>query len=277
MSKYLQKSKQYKGFHYTVINPESLDYLHQRTFEMFKQVKMIFDKNDIKYMICGGTLLGACPEGEANGNFIPWDDDFDVCIFEEDYKKATDLLIEQLDSSMILHCSETDPHYYHGWMKVRDRNSHVYPDDPILSENGVWIDLYKLVKVKTAEIKYICVKEHLDYLKRRLNVGGISKQEFDKRVNENNLIERIFFEKENICNDDNSYSYLILSASKISLKEEWVLPLKKLSFEGEELTTFNKYEEYLLTHYGENYKTFPKVELRRIGINRIDIMTEDKK
>lgn len=275
MSDYLQKSKQYKGFHYSVISPDSLDYLHKRTFEMFKKVKTIFDENGIKYMICGGTLLGACPEGEANGHFIPWDDDFDVCIFEEEYEKATELLIEQLDSSMVLHCSRTDPHYYHGWMKVKDRKSHVYPDDPTLNENGVWVDLYKLVRVKTSEIKYVCVKEHLDYLKRRLAVGGISKEEFDKRVHENNLNERIAFEFERIDNSDDSYSYLIWSASKIALKEEWVLPLTKLCFEGEELTTFNKYENYLLTHYGENYKTFPNEELRRIGINKIDIVKED--
>lgn len=58
-SDYLQKSKKYKGYHYSVLDPECLDYLHKRTFEMFKQVKAIFDENSIKYMICGGTLLGA--------------------------------------------------------------------------------------------------------------------------------------------------------------------------------------------------------------------------
>ena len=60
---YLQKSRVYKGYHYSVLNPASLDYLHTRTLEMFKQVKRIFEENDIRYMICGGTLLGAIGGG----------------------------------------------------------------------------------------------------------------------------------------------------------------------------------------------------------------------
>lgn len=58
-SDYLEKSKSYKGYHYSVLDHDSLDYLHSRTLEMFKQVKRIFDREGIRYMICGGTLLGA--------------------------------------------------------------------------------------------------------------------------------------------------------------------------------------------------------------------------
>ena len=56
---YLQDSKAYKGYHYSVLEPDAFEYLHRRTLEMFRQVKDIFDRNGIKYMICGGTLLGA--------------------------------------------------------------------------------------------------------------------------------------------------------------------------------------------------------------------------
>ena len=79
MVNYLQKSKQYKGFHYSVLPKESFDYLHKRTFEIFREIKAIFDQNKIPYMVCGGTLLGAA----TTGKFIPWDDDFDMCVFDE--------------------------------------------------------------------------------------------------------------------------------------------------------------------------------------------------
>lgn len=36
-----------------------LAYLHNRTLEMYKEVKRIFDTNGIRYMICGGTFFGA--------------------------------------------------------------------------------------------------------------------------------------------------------------------------------------------------------------------------
>ena len=88
---YLQKSRTYKGFHYSVLKPEMLDYLHRRTLEMMKDILSVFEKNNIRYAICGGTLLGAA----TTGKFIPWDDDFDVCVFEEDYDKMVQLLIAE--------------------------------------------------------------------------------------------------------------------------------------------------------------------------------------
>jgi len=66
-SDYLQKSKKYKGYHYSVLDANALDYLHRHTLEMFKQVKSIFDANGIRYMICGGTLLGAV----GTQSFVP--------------------------------------------------------------------------------------------------------------------------------------------------------------------------------------------------------------
>ncbi len=109
---YLEKSRAYKGYHYSVLDSSALDYLHQRTLEMFKQVKCIFEANSIRYMICGGTLLGAI--GGGNGHFIPWDDDFDVCIFEEDYERAVDCLTNEetgLSDGAVLQCVKTDPNW----------------------------------------------------------------------------------------------------------------------------------------------------------------------
>ena len=57
-SDYLHKSKAYKGYHYSVLDSAAIDYLHKRTLEMFGQVKEIFERNNIRYMIC--RLKSAC-------------------------------------------------------------------------------------------------------------------------------------------------------------------------------------------------------------------------
>lgn len=234
---------------------------------MFKQVVKIFDANGIKYMVCGGTLLGAA----TTHKFIPWDDDFDVCIFEEDYERATTLLIEQLTDDAVLQCTKTDPNYYLGWMKVRDQRSHVYPDAPRFKENGVWIDLYKLVKMKKKEVPYIIAKENIDYLKRRLDAGGFTDEQFEARIKDGNLYEKLSdAEKLLKESDDDSDVYMIWSASKITLDANWILPLKHFEFEGMNVTSFAGAEDYLSQHYGDSYNELPPDELRRIGINRID-------
>ncbi len=269
---YLQKSRAYKGFHYSVLAPGDLNYLHERTLEMFKQVKAIFDANQIKYMICGGTLLGAI--GGGHGHFIPWDDDFDICIFEEDYDRAISCLTSKtkgLSDDVVLQCKQTDSNYYLGWMKVRDQRSHVYPDAPLFKENGVWIDLYKLICTKESNVQLLIAKEAIAYLDRRLAVGGLTKSEYESRIVGGHLIEKLEKAKEynkDISNDDRIV-YLIWSASKITLEKDWVEPLRTVDFEGLSVTTFSKAEKYLKRHYGEKYSELPADELRRVGINRV--------
>lgn len=138
-------------------------------------------------MICGGTLLGAV----TTGKFIPWDDDLDVCVFEDHYERAIDVLRKGLPKDSVLQCTKTDKNYYLGWIKVRDTNSHVYTDAPAFKENGVWIDIYKLAKTKEKDIPYLIAKENIDYLKRRLVAKGLTKSEYEARIQTGRLFEKL--------------------------------------------------------------------------------------
>lgn len=268
---YLQKSRAYKGFHYSVLKPEMLDYLHRRTLEMMREILSVFEKNNIRYAICGGTLLGAA----TTGRFIPWDDDFDVCVFDEDYDKMVQLLIVESQNgggkSWCLQCPETDSNYYLDWAKVRDKNSHVYPDIPTAKENGVWIDLYRLVPTKEKDTKWRIAKGHLDYVKRRYALGGLTTEQYKERLKKGHLRRNYLLEKfKSYFNSSSKDAFIIWSASKVVVRKDWVLPLKVFNFEGLNLTSFGQAEEYLKQHYGESYNKWPEEELRRVGLNRID-------
>ena len=168
MSEYLSRSKAYKGFHYSALPADMMNYLHARTLEMLRCVKDVFDKHGIRYMICGGTLLGAL----TTGKFIPWDDDIDICLAEECCDDAKRFLMSELPESMIVQCNETEPCYYHGWLKVRDKHSRTFPGEDSYKYNGVWIDLYKLATVPENETIHAINAEHFSYLIRRCKRGG---------------------------------------------------------------------------------------------------------
>lgn len=269
MSDYLTKSKQYKGFHYSVLPPNKINYLHSKTLEIFKIVKSILEENNIRYMICGGTLLGAV----TTGKFIPWDDDVDMCVIEDDYEKMKSLLLHNLPSWIEVQCNETEPHYYHGWIKIRDKGSIVEPNEPMYKENGVWIDIYKLTKSKRREVNYLILKEHVDYLNRRCLLGCISEQERDKRIKERDLENKITEAKQEASiSSDDSDVYIIWSASKILVEPEWCFPLSTCTFEELQVYTFNTPNAYLVRHYGNEFVKLPPEEMRRVGINNIKIL-----
>lgn len=218
--------------------------------------------------------------GGGYGHFIPWDDDFDVCIFEEDYNKAFECLTDKekgLSDGAVLQCVKTDPNYYLGWMKVRDQRSHTYPDVPWFKENGVWIDLYKMVRAKAADVPVMIAQEAISYLDRRFVAGGLTEEEYSTQIRDGQLIEKLEEAKkkraENFnfaqSNSLNRNVFVIWSASKVVLEEDWVEPIRTVPFEGLDVTTFGKAEEYLKQHYGDEYMVLPPDEMRRVGLTHI--------
>ena len=110
-------------------------------FEMAVAIKDIFERNNIRYVIEYGSLLGAV----RHGGFIPWDDDFDYVVFEEDYERASESLRRELPPKFILHDVQSDPAYMYSFSKVRHLQSFVFEDrfTDQLKYKGISIDLFK--------------------------------------------------------------------------------------------------------------------------------------
>ena len=56
--------------------------------EMVNVVDEICRRNNIKYYLFAGSLIGAV----RHGGFIPWDDDMDICMLRKDYKRFLNAL-----------------------------------------------------------------------------------------------------------------------------------------------------------------------------------------
>lgn len=71
-----------------------LDNIHASLLEILDEIDRVCKKNDIKYFLSGGTLLGAI----RHKGFIPWDDDIDLWMTRKNYKKFKKVIKTDLDS-----------------------------------------------------------------------------------------------------------------------------------------------------------------------------------
>ena len=108
------------------IQLEILDYLH--AFCM---------KNNIKYWIDSGTLLGAV----RHKGYIPWDDDIDVGMLREDYDR---FLKEFNESNERYKCYsiENNPDFLYPFAKVLDTDTILYEPDEKGEKLSVNIDVF---------------------------------------------------------------------------------------------------------------------------------------
>lgn len=75
---------------------ETLDRIHDINLSMLTDFDRICRKYDIPYYLFFGGLLGAI----RHKDFIPWDNDVDVCMRTEDYEKLKEILPKELDKNL---------------------------------------------------------------------------------------------------------------------------------------------------------------------------------
>ena len=123
-------------------NPEgSLLRQHQlRMLEMLKYIDAVCRKHNIKYWLCSGTLLGAV----RHGGFIPWDDDVDIEMLREDYKKFVKVMEKEPQTDYMLQTHDTDKGYFYPYAKLRDLHSKLDENNPFDSFKfrGIYIDIF---------------------------------------------------------------------------------------------------------------------------------------
>ncbi len=111
--------------------------------DMLKKIDRICAENNIKYWLSSGTCIGAL----RHGGFIPWDDDVDLEMMEEDFKKLRRVMRCYNGDDLVWQDSHTDFEYVQPFAKIRDTRTviHEIPDtDRNYRYKGVFIDIFAI-------------------------------------------------------------------------------------------------------------------------------------
>ena len=253
----------------------SLNEIKEIELEILKEIHQICEKENIRYALCDGTLLGAV----RHGGFIPWDDDIDIMMPRKDYD-AFIKYCKANQTKLKLLCVETDENYGYLFAKASDTNTVLYENNANSQkiEMGVNVDIFpldglgdniesakkefrstsferelvvacnwkKFFKSKTHSLIYEPIRFAFFVLSRLVSPKKLIKS-LQKKFKKNDF-------------DNSAFSACIMGSYR--LKGIFETPiyseLSEIEFEGYTFKCFKHYDEYLTSIYGDYMKLPPK-------------------
>ena len=105
--------------------------------EILKYTTNFCEKNNLKYILGYGTLLGAV----RHKGFIPWDDDIDILMPRKDYDKLCKIWGKS-NRYKLLDC-RNDKEYIYPFVKIIDSYTRLKEYDTLVQTNlGIYIDIF---------------------------------------------------------------------------------------------------------------------------------------
>lgn len=214
---------------------------------LLKELAYVCEKNNFKYILDAGTLLGAV----RHSRFIPWDDDIDILMFREDYEKIVSAFKNTTRNSDI----------YAEYHRDKDTNSQYFIKIKHKKCPFLGVDIFPLDSYG----KHLSLKEQLKATNKICKILKHLKKEINPNIS-NKETKTILTKtmKENIllssANENGDFVYGVDFAHKLKnwfLDRDIVLPLRKIQFEDSKYTTVNKPKEFLKNIYGD-YMKYPK-------------------
>jgi lipopolysaccharide cholinephosphotransferase len=252
----------------TSLNQEDLKLLQDNILYIAVKFDQFCQKNNINYFLLGGTALGAI----RHGGFIPWDDDFDICMDFLDYQKFIKLWPKygSKDIYLQLECTDEWPLYF---SKLRLNNS-LYienEDHGRKMHNGIYIDLMCLNNTfNNTALRYT------QYLAAKmLSAGALGKRNYiTKSTIKKSVIflcsffvrgsfQRLLLKYVRILNNVSiktkfkSHFFGRAKFKNTCFKSSYLDKSRRTKFENFQFKVMNNVEDYLRIRFGDNFMQIP--------------------
>ncbi|ORU01420.1 phosphorylcholine transferase [Anaerovibrio sp. JC8] len=109
--------------------------------DLLHELLQVCKRHNIKFFAFAGTLLGAI----RHKGFIPWDDDMDICMDRENYKKLLHVA-DEFQEPYFLQTALSDREFFFGYARLRNSESTglIIGNESPEYNNGIYIDIFVL-------------------------------------------------------------------------------------------------------------------------------------
>lgn len=248
-------------------NPEGSDLrkLQLRLLEILKFIDGICTANNIHYWLSSGTCIGAV----RHGGFIPWDDDVDIEMFEDDYNRFCKIMSTQNNPDYVLQTHKTDKNYLLSFGKVRDTHSIIYEDldyDTKYKYRGCFVDVFPIAPSNSKRL--FSLGQHFNiFLVEADHYNNMAKRSFWLNAN------RIVLPLIRLFSRIGANGVYRHSIGSLFPKRRYYKDIKetvKLKFEGCEFPVPVNYDSYLTSLYGD-YIKIPSPESIHIHTSKFEL------
>lgn len=255
-------------------NNISLEEMKKCELEMLTFIHEVCIKNNLRYFLAYGTLIGAV----RHKGFIPWDDDIDIVMPRKDFVKLCELFPKETYYSLV--SSYTTDGYTVPFAKVFDKRTRLIQNYNFVEavDIGVYIDIFILDGFPTSSS---VARDHAKRIERLMNRWYWANTKF--RVSNSIVHDTIRYIctipyrikgaeyysrllEETLSKYDYDDSYLVTDASSMDPLAKCTV-LKDIygngvlvDFEDKHFWAPEKYDEYLRINYGDYLQLPPQKE-----------------
>ena len=260
-----------------VIKGEEFRRMQLIELDMIVELDRVCRKNNINYVLFGGSLLGAV----RHKGYIPWDDDADIGMTREDYEKFK-MVTDQLDSSICyFQDHSTDPEYRWGYGKLRRTGTTFVRagQEHLKCKTGVFIDIFPLDDIPKSTIGQM-LQDFDCFCLRKITwseVGRVQTKGFWKiwytllsKIPIDLVYKRLSRYTKKSKNDTDNYVRILMFKSigklyriaplemRYGFPKKWVLDRVEYEFEGHKFFGCRDYDGFLKYEYGDYMKLPPE-------------------
>ena len=256
----------------------SLKEIQQESLKILVKIDEICRKENLKYVLAYGTLIGAI----RHKGFIPWDDDIDIMMPRKDYIKFQNYIFEHENELYPLKICTREKtknyeHYIPRVTNVKFKYINMYKRKPDMGL-GTFVDIYPVDNFgndsSAKEVSDRISKINFDFgiylngwsntelyktlIKYPLHIIQRIKKGKNYQLRVNKEIDQII--SESFSDNDKYIGVPTWLWRFVQYKREWLDEIIETDFEGYKFFVPKHYDEILTAEYGDYMKLPPEDE-----------------